>query len=149
MKKVAVVLILLLFNATAWADNPWVGTWVQRDFGQGMSLTLTVEEAGSGLKFTYRVTGPNMPAITMIVATQLDGKDAPTMVDGKPTGQTMAIRKIDSRHYVGVLKFQGKETGTSKGEISLDGKVLKVENDNTVDSANGPAGKTTQYWDKK
>jgi hypothetical protein len=48
-----------------------------------------------------------------------------------------------------VLKFQGKEAGISKGEISPDGKVLKVENDNTVDSANGIAGKSAQYWDKK
>jgi hypothetical protein len=50
---------------------------------------------------------------------------------------------------VAVLKFQGKETGISKGEVSADGKVLKIDNDNTVDSANGVAGKSTQYGDKK
>jgi hypothetical protein len=110
---------------------------------------MTVEEVGGGWKLTYRVSGANMPPMLITCATQLDGKDAPTMVDGKPTGQTMAIRKIDSRHYVGVLKFQGKETGTSKGEVSLDGKVLKIDNDNSVDSPNGFAGKSTQYWDKK
>jgi len=114
-----------------------------------MVLTMTVEEVDSGWKFTYKFVGPNLPASTITVASQLDGKDAAVMLDGKPTGQTMAIRKIDSRHTVAVLKFQGKETGISKGEISSDGKALKIENDNTADSANGPAGKSTQYWDRK
>jgi hypothetical protein len=149
MKRIAVVLILLLLSATVWADSVWVGTWVQRATGQGMTLTMTVEEAGGGWKLTYKLTWPNTPPMAITFATQLDGKDSPTMVDGRPTGQTMAVRKIDRRHYVGVLKFEGKETGTSKGEVSPDGKVLKVENDNTVDSPNGPAGRSTQYWDKK
>ena len=51
------------------------------------------------------------------------------MVNGKPTGQTMGIKKMDGRHTVAVLRFQGKEAGILKGEISPDGKVLMVENE--------------------
>ena len=149
MRRIAVVLVLLGLSVTVRADSVWVGTWVQRQTGQGLALSMTLEEVGNSWKLTYKLTGPNTPTITINVLLPLDGRDAPTMVDGKPTGQTMSLRKIDSRHYAGVLKFQGKETGTSKGEISSDGKVLKVETDNTIDSANGPAGKITQYWDKK
>lgn len=31
----------------------------------------------------------------------------------------------------------------------LDGKVLKVEDDNAISSPNGMAGKQVQYWDKQ
>jgi hypothetical protein len=151
MKRIAVLVGLLCLSPIVWADPLWIGTWTLRDPGQGFRLTMTVEEVGNGMKFTYKFFGPNVPATGNIltIQTELDGKHVPVLVDGKPTGQMMGIRRIDGRHLSGVLKFQGKETGTSKAEISSDGKVLKVETDNVVDSASGPVGKIIQYWDKK
>jgi hypothetical protein len=73
-EKVAAVLVLLLLSAAVWADSLWVGTWVQRATGQGMTLAMTVEEVGGGWKFTYKLTGPNMPPMVITFATQLDGK---------------------------------------------------------------------------
>jgi hypothetical protein len=70
------------------------------------------------------------------------------LVNGKPTGQTMGLRTIGSRHTVTVLKFQGKETDLSKAEISPDGKVLKVEDDNAISNPSGLVGKQLQYWDR-
>jgi hypothetical protein len=61
----------------------------------------------------------------------------------------MGIRKVDSRHTVSVLKFQGKEMGISKAEISSDGKVLTVENDYAISNPSGLVGKQIQYWDKQ
>lgn len=46
----------------------------------------------------------------------LDGKDAPAMVDGKPSGPTMAIRSVDSRHMAAVVKFQGQQI-TDQGTL--------------------------------
>lgn len=60
------------------------------------------------------------------------------MVDGKPTGQTMGIRKIDNHHAVAIVKFHGKEMGISKSELSPDGKVLKVETDYKDSNPTGP-----------
>jgi hypothetical protein len=109
---------------------------------------MTVEEAGSGWKLTYHISSPKLPGgtMTLTVVTQLDGKDAPVMHDGKPTGQTMAVKRVDSHHTFTVLKLQGKETGISKSELSSDGKVLKVQN--------GPSGSDASemkehYWDKQ
>ena len=59
----------------------------------------------------------------------------------------MAIREVDSRHTSTILRFQGKDIGNSKSEISLDGNVLKVDN-NMI----GPDGKVMsfiEYWDRK
>jgi hypothetical protein len=111
---------------------------------------MTVEELGTGWKLTYKVVGPDAPgSIVSTVLTPLDGKDVPLLVNGKPSGQTMGIKRIDSHHTVTVLKFQGKETGISKAEISPDGKVLTVENDYATSNPNGLVGKQIQYWDRQ
>ena len=111
---------------------------------------MKVEEVGTGWKLTYKVVGPTAAVSTVsTVLTPLDGKDVPLLVNGKPSGQSMGIKRIDSRHTVTVLRFQGKETGISKAEISPDGKVLKVENDYATSNPNGLVGKQIQYWDKQ
>jgi hypothetical protein len=108
---------------------------------------MTLEEVGSGWKLTYKVVVPDVPGtIVSTVLTQLDGKDAPVLVEGKPSGQTMGIKKIDSCHAVGVVRFQGKEMGLSKSEISHNGKVLTVETD-YADS--NPIRKEIQYRDRQ
>ena len=61
----------------------------------------------------------------------------------------MEIRKVDGNHTFTVVKFEGKQTGISKSEISPDGKVIKTENDFAVSGPTGTAGKQVQYWDKQ
>jgi len=141
------VVCLLSLSTMVGADSLWSGIWILREPPQGGRLTMTVEEVGNGWKLTYKVVGPAAPGtIVSTVLTQLDGKDVPVLVEGKPSGQTMGIKKIDSRHTVGVVKFQGKEMGVSKGEISPDGKVLRVETDY---ASSNPIGKEIQYWDRQ
>jgi hypothetical protein len=84
-----------------------------------------------------------------IVLTPLDGKDVLVLVNGKPSDQTMGIKKIDSRHTVTVVKIQGKEMAISKSELSPDGKVLTVETDYATPNPTGLAGKQIQYWDRQ
>src|SRR5712692_6049054 len=99
MRRVAFVVCLLSLSPIVRADSLPIGTWVRRDPQQGIRLTMTVEAVGTGRKLTYKVVGPDAPGgIVSTVLTQLDGKDVPVLVNGKPTGQTMAIRTIDSRH---------------------------------------------------
>ena len=148
MKPVVLVLGLLSCAPFVRADSLPPGTYVKRNDPSAGRLTMTIEAVGAARRLTYRVAGADGTATTVsTVLTQLDGKEVPLMTDGKPSGQTMAIREIDSRHTSAVLKFQGKEMGTSKSEISLDGKVLKVDN-----AMAGPDGKITsftEYWDRK
>ena len=148
--SMAFVVCLLSLSSLVGAESLWSGTWVLREPPQGGRLTMTVEEVGSGWKLTYKLVGPAAPGtIVSTVLTPLDGKDVPVLVEGKPSGQTMGIKRIDSRHTVTVLRFQGKETGISKAEISPDGKVLKVENDYATSNPNRLVGKQIQYWDKQ
>jgi hypothetical protein len=148
MRRLAVAACLAGLSPLALADVLPTGTWVRREPLQNLHLTMTVEAAGSGLKVTYRIVGPGASVGLMTVLTQLDGKDAPVLVDGKPSGETMAVRKIDGRHTFTVLKMDGKEIGTSKLEVSADGKVLTVEN-TAPKPGGGPLEKTLEHWDKK
>jgi len=148
MKHLGYLAYLISLSPVIGADNLPVGTWVRREAQEGVHITMKVEAAGAGLKLTYTISGGQTPVNQVLtVLTQLDGKDAPTMMDGKPTGQTMAIRSIDGRHTEGVVKFQGKQISTSKSEISPDGKVLKIEN--TAPGADGKPAVTVEYWDRK
>jgi hypothetical protein len=149
MTRLPFALILLAITAVAQADTGILstGTWVQR----GGVLVLTIEEAGAGRKLTYRTRGPDGKFMKgeLTLVTMGDGKDAPMLVDGKPSGQTMAIRKIDATHAHSVIKVNGKECGVSRGEISADGKVMKSE-DEMTNPACGAVGKmTVNVWDRK
>lgn len=145
--SMALVICLLSLSSLVGAESLWSGTWVLRGPLQRDRLIMTIDEADIGWKLTHKVVGPDASGSTSsTVLTPLDGKDVPVLVDGKPSGQTMGIRKIDGRHTVTVLKFQGKETGISKAELSPDGKVLTVVIDY---AASNPIEQEIQYWDRE
>ena len=135
---IAFVVCLLSLRSMVGADSLWSGTWVLREPPQGGHLTMTVEEVGSEWKPTYKIVGPD--ASGTIYSTVL------TQLDGKLSGQTMGIKKIDSRHTVTDMKFQGKWMAISKSELSPDRKVLKVKTDYADSNPTGLIGKQIQYW---
>ena len=125
-----------------------VGNWAQSINGTPTGMTMTVEVCcGSGYRLTYHLP-PSAGGTVMIVESALDGKDAAVMIAGKPSGETMAIKRIDATHISGVVKMNGQPTGTSKAALSADGKTLTVETEMTA-SAGQPAGKTIEVWTKK
>ena len=71
------------------------------------------------------------------------------MMNGLPSGQTMAARRIDDRHSTTVVKYQGKLFATSNAELSADGKVMKVGNDvivGTPGRRSASASTTGSLW---
>ena len=85
----------------------------------------------------------------MIVESPFDGQEVPVLLDGKPSGETMAIKRLDDHHTFTVVKMNGKEFGTSKATLSSDGKKITVENDFAASVGGNPAGKHTEVWVKK
>ncbi len=120
------------------------GTWVRRA-SDGVHSTLIIEPIGAGRKLTFTIEQPGAPSTTMIATTQLDGKDAIVSVNGKPSGQTMAIRALDDHHFANILKINGNTFATQKSELSPDGKTIKTE---STPTAPGQPN-TVEYWDKK
>ena len=145
MKPIALVICLAGLSPILWASGIPTGTWVRRANKDGISYTMFVEAAGTGQRLTLKLRLGDGGTSTMMVITQWDGKDAPVYVDGKPSGETMAMRMVDDRHTTTILKMGGKPIATQKSEVSADGKVINTETIYTAPEAQH----TVEYWDKK
>jgi hypothetical protein len=124
---------IALLSAVGWASQAYaqlgVGTWVRTD-AQANGLTMTVEPCcNGGLRLIYHVpaAAAGQPPLTLTVDSPMDGTEVPLLVGGKPSGQTMAIKREDAYHYSAVVKMGGKPFGTSNGTLSADGRTLMVE----------------------
>ena len=153
MKLRTLAQLLFLFASSfalslpaAAADSP-IGSWVKNSPSGKLEITLTIEAWGPGKgKLTYRFKGMDT---VMTIVSALDGKDAPVIVNGKPSGETMAIKLIDKYHSTTVVKMDGKPFGTSKGTFSDDFKTITVENEFSASVGGNPAGKSTEVWVRK
>ena len=119
-------------------------TWVRTD-AQGKGITLRVEACcNGGLRLVYLIPPmANQPATTLTVDSPLDGTEVPALVGGKPSGETMAITRVDNRHYTGVVKMNGKPFGTSNSTVSADGKTMTVE---SAFEGGGTVQKVIETW---
>ena len=122
-----------------------IGEWVRTDAaGGGMTMTVAACCKG-GFRLTYHVPiGNGQPPLTITVDLPMDGTEVPTMSAGKPTGQTMSAKRVDDRHFTGVVKQNGKVTLTNTATLSADGKTLTVE-----DTLANSKLKVTEIWTKK
>jgi hypothetical protein len=126
-----------------------LGTWVRKPTATQPGMTMIVEACcNGGRRLTYRFTMDNKE-MRLTVESRLDGKDAPVLVDGKPSGETMAITRVDARHANAVLKMNGTFFGTAKGTLSQDAKTLTVVNDYSSSAGGHAAGKYTEVWVKQ
>jgi hypothetical protein len=142
---VGTILVLLAISASLEAQMV-VGTWVRTPTKTAPgAMTMTVEPCcGSGYKLTYRFA-MGADKTVMTVSSPFDGTEVPVMVNDKPSGETMAIKRLDGHHSSTVIKMNGEPFGTSSATLSADGKTLTVINE----MASGAAGKVTETWTKQ
>jgi len=146
-----VILVSMVFVASlagalpaAAADSP-IGTYVKKE--KGGAMTLKIEQWGPGkAKLVWSFKGGGMDGMSMSLVSSLDGKDAPLLANGKPSGETMAIKLIDKLHSSTIVKMNGQPFGTSKATFSADFKTMTVENDFTSTVGGMTAGKSTEVW---
>jgi hypothetical protein len=127
-------------------DSP-VGTWAKKAETGKPVMVLVIETWESNkAKLTYRI---KEPAMVMTIVSALDGSDAPVLINGKPSGETMAIKRLDKRHSTTVVKMNGKPFGTSRGTFSEDFNTLTVENDFAETADGNAGGKSTEVWTRQ
>ena len=146
MKQIATMTFLAAVIIPATRAELPPGTWVRRGVKDGTRVTMTVESAVTGRVLTYRIDRPDGKIRTLVIVTDLDGKDRQVSVDGNPSGQTMAFRTLDNRHTVCIVKLNGKPVSTQRFEIGTDGKVIKVD---TIPSDAEHKDGVTDYWDRQ
>jgi hypothetical protein len=122
-------------------------TWLRTD-PQGKGIVLSVEACcNGGLRFIWQI--PPMggqPASTMTVDSPMNGTEVPALIAGKPSGETMAIKRVDDHHYSAIVKMNGQPFGTSNGTVSADNKTMTVE---SVYGIGNQTQKTTETWVRK
>ncbi len=143
------ICLLAFLTVAVWADRVQaqlgVGTaWLRTD-ALGKGITLTVEACcNGGLRLVFQIPSTGgQPPITLTVNSPMDGSEAPALVGGKPSGETMAIKRVDDHHYNTVIKMNGQPFGTSNGTVSADNKTMTVE---TVTQGGGQVVKTAETW---
>lgn len=147
----AVAILWALSSASPTHAQVGIGTWVRTAGPQTPGkITMTVEACcNGGRRLIWRFSIPDQPVQTMLVESPFDGREVPVLLNGKPSGETMAIKIVDARHTSCVVKMNGKPFGTSKSTISADGGTLTVENDFSASVGGNPAGKHTETWVRK
>src|SRR5262245_31640984 len=147
----AVGVLILLTDSAALEAQMVVGTWVRTPTKTAPgTMTMKVEPCcGSGYKLTYRFDVGQQQTTLMTVASPFDGSEVPVMVDGKPTGETRSIKRIDGHHATTVLRMNGQPFATSQSTLSADGKTISVVNEVTNAASGMPTGQTTETWVKQ
>lgn len=143
---VIAVLFALTFGRSLQAQFS-VGTWVQTAPMKG--LTMTVEVCcNTGRRLIFHIT-LGQKTQTMMVESRFDGSDAPVLVDGKPNGETMALKRVDERRTTTVFKRNGKVFRTSTTAESADRMTLIVENEFIATGDGRVTGKMTESYVRK
>jgi len=144
------IAILAILWATPLYAQLEVGTWVRTPTkAMPDSMTMKIEVCcGGGRRLSYSF-GAGQQAIVMYLETKLDGSEAPVLINGKPSGETMAITRLDAHHAHTVLRMNGKQFATSESTLSADGKTLSVINDCGSTTGCMPLGKSTETWVKQ
>lgn len=122
-------------------------TWVRTD-AAGKGIVLNVEACcNGGLRLVYQIPPMgDQPASTMSVDSPMNGTEVPTLIAGKPSGQTMAIKRVDDHHVTAIVKMNGQPFATYKGTVSLDNKSMTVDG---VYGTGSQAQKITETWVRK
>jgi hypothetical protein len=154
--EIVAVAVLVTVGSTAVnaQANPLVGTWTLNlekskfDPGPGpKSLTRTIVAEGDGVKYGFQGVSADGKPIAYGFSVTFDGKDNP-ITGSMPTGaDTIAGKRTGPNTFEATLKKGGKVIGTSKVEVSKDGKVTTVESHGT-----NPEGKPVhdkQVFDKQ
>lgn len=125
-----------------------VGNWARTDPG-GIGITLTVEECcNGGLRLTYHLPAMgDQPPSTLTLDSPMDGSEVPVLLNGKPSGETMAIKRVDAFHVSGVVKMNGQLFGTSSTTLAPDGKSATTES--VAEMPGGQKQTVIETWVKK
>ncbi len=122
--------------------------WRRQATDSSPAMTMEIQACcNGGLRVIYHVP-VNGTETTLTVETKLDGNDAAVIMGGQPSGETMAIKRIDAFHATTVVKMNGQVFGTSASTLSADGKTLMVHNTFSAGVAQR-AGAATEVWVKQ
>ena len=149
IKLTCAIALFAIGSSQAVSAQIEVGTWVRQPTASMPGMTMTIESCcNGGRRLSYHlVNGTTVMDLTL--ETRLDGSEAEVMINGKPSGETMAIRRLDPHHASNVLRLNGTRFATSQSTLSADGRILTVITDYTSAVAGQSVGRQIETWVRK
>jgi len=145
-KLIFAVLSLLLVSVAGWADDVQTGNWklnatksrFKTSTAPKSQVVKIVPDGKDGVKLMIDIVTANGEKSAITYAAQYDGKEYPRTETGAGAvqGQTVTLKRIDSRAAERITYLKGKKLVIEKWEISSDGKTRTV-----TQSGVGPDGK--------
>jgi hypothetical protein len=140
-------------SAQAKIEDGWLGTWKEnvdkstyRPGPAPKSPTVAKwERDGQGLNITMDVVDAKGAPAHWVIASPLDGKEAP--VNGGPAGMTQTIRILEPRTFEIISKAGGKELTTTRAILSPSGQLLRYVVSGS--NAQGQAVSDIIIWEKQ
>jgi hypothetical protein len=112
-------------------QDPELGTWTldpaKSRYQPGPPLRSqirTVEKADRGQRLRNVTTTSDGTNAVVAYTAKFDGKDYP--VTGSPYGDTVSLKRVDSRTVEAIVKKEGKVVLTDRRQVSNDRKVLTI-----------------------
>ncbi len=154
LKFASILALVAVACAPAFAQsNPAVGTWklnVEKSkYNPGpapKSLTRTLEAQGDHVKYSFEGVSAEGTGVAYSFTVAFDGKESPITGSMPGGADAITIKRTDANTFEATLTKAGKVIGTSKSEISKDGKVTTVTAQGT-DGA-GRATTSSAVYDK-
>ena len=110
-------------------------------------MTRTIAAQGDGVIYTFDGISADGTAIAYSFAVNFDGKDN-AITGSMPGGaDSISAMRVGSNSFDATLKQAGKVIGTSKVEVSADGRVTTVTSKGT--NATGQATKDVSVYNKQ
>jgi len=132
---ISAALLPLVFIASGWAAEPFVGSWQldhQELNGQKKEteqLTLRISADGAKFLFAFSVPVNNIDFVSMTYTAKLDGTEAEVKnARGEKVG-TVQITTPSPSHYKLILRGENRPDTTVHLSVSSDGNTLISESD--------------------
>lgn len=133
MKRATLLAAMVVFQATAAAPEPLVGTWrLERQEIDGEArnfepLTLKITPTGDRLAFAFSVPVNNVYFVSMSYTLRLDGTEADVKNARDEKIGTIQMRNDGPSQYKLTLKGPNRPDSSGKLTVSPDGKSLISE----------------------
>ena len=137
---------MVVVSVADWAQDVQTGRWTlnltksqfKTSAAPKTQIVTIVPDGKDGVKVTADVVRANGAKAAFAYAGQYDGKENPRTEtgDGAVPGQTVTLKRIDTRTVERITYMKGKKLVIEKWEISRDGKTRIV-----TQSGVGPDGK--------
>ena len=130
------LVVMVVVSVAGWAQDVQTGRWTlnlakshfKTSAAPKTQIVTIVAEGKDGVKVTADVVRANGAKAAFAYAAQFDGKEyARTETgDGAVPGQTVTLKRLDSRTVERITYLKGKKLVIEKWEISRDGKTRTV-----------------------